>query len=84
MENIALQSLQSLYICITHRKSYYFLLKCGRLSCANTNMYKAQTLQDYIFCYLQHFANTLCNVTSFVMLFSAVVKDFVHIAWIKI
>ena len=47
-------------------------------------MQNSQTSQGYIFRYVQHFASKLSNFTNFEMLFSAVVKDFVPIAFIKI
>ena len=43
-----------------------------------------QTSRGYIFLNVQHFATKLGKFTYFNMLFQAVVKDFVHLAWIKI
>ena len=49
------------------------------------NIYKTRKLRRaYIFRYLQHFAKKFYNFTNFDMLILAAVKDFVHVAWIKI
>ena len=40
--------------------------------------------KGYIFHYLQHLATKLCKFSNFKMLFLAVVKDFVHLAWFSL
>ena len=46
--------------------------------------YKIRNFAGYIFYYLQHFAIKLCNFTNFNMLLLAIIKDFVHIARIRV
>ena len=54
----------------------------------NTGVYnyisKFENFAGVYFPYFTTFSTKLCNFTIFKMLFSAVVKDFVHLAWIKI
>ena len=68
-------------------QAYHIWAENSRLFDArDTNIYKIQKLRRAIYfpLYLQHFVTNLCNFTTFKMLFSAKVKDFVHIVWIKI
>jgi hypothetical protein len=48
--------------------------KMVTISARNTKIYiqNLQTLQDYIFQALQHFATKFCNFTNFIMFFLAV------------
>jgi hypothetical protein len=52
-----------------------FEAKIVTISARNTNIQNLQTLQDYIFQALQHFATKFCNFTNFIMFFLAVVFD---------
>ena len=81
-ENIARQSLRILYTVLRAEKPTIFGQNIVAFSVHNANIYT--NTQSYVFRHLQHFATKLCNFIDFKMPFSAVVKHFVHIAWIKI
>ena len=57
----------------------------GRLLRAQYNLYRnVRTSQGYILLILQHFTTKLGNLMNFKMLFRAVVKDLVRLAWIRV
>jgi hypothetical protein len=66
VENIALRSLHILYM---------FVLRAEIVTIFEPNLQTLQTLQDYIFQALQHFATKFCNFSNFIMFFLAVVFD---------
>ena len=73
---------------------YIFVLRTEKLATfepkmvgfsARNTVHKIRKLRRAIFSVIpQHFATKLCNFIILEMLFSAIVKEFVHVAWIKI